>query len=131
MPLEFVLRAIDLTSEQSVQIDPLLKARRDAADAARPAAETAGRALADQVRADTFDEEAIRAKAAAVAAFDADRVVADAALLRDIRAALIPEQLEKFDRLLAPPPPSDGSPDPGRSNPSTGKTTQSIGLRSR
>jgi len=104
MPLEFVLRAIDLTPAQRAQLEPLMRARHDAAEAARPAAEAAGHALADQVQAGAFDEEAIRAAAAAVAALDADRLVAEAALLRDIRALLAPGQREKFDRLLGPPP---------------------------
>ena len=104
MPLEFVLRAIDLTPAQRAQIEPLMRARHEAADAARPAAEAAGHALAEQVQAATFDEDTIRAAAADVAAFDADRVVADAALLRDIRASLTPAQREKLDRLLEPPP---------------------------
>jgi len=105
LPLDFVLRAIDLTAEQRAQVDPLMRARHETADAARPALEAAGRALMDQVQAGTFDEAAIRAKAADVAAFDADRVVADAALLHDLRALLTPAQREKFDRLLGPPPP--------------------------
>jgi Spy/CpxP family protein refolding chaperone len=133
MPLEFVLRTIDLTPEQSAQIDPLMKARRDAADAARPAAEAAARSLAEQVRAGTFDEAAIRGKAAAVAPFDADRAVADAALLRDIRAVLSPEQLEKFDRLLEPPPlpPAGGGIEIACPGASTGRTTRSVALKSR
>jgi len=104
MPLEFVLRAIDLTPPQHAQIEPLMRARHEAAEAAHPAAEAAGRALSDQVQAGMFDEEAIRGLAAEVAAFDADRVVADAALLRDIRALLAPAQREKLERLLLPPP---------------------------
>jgi Spy/CpxP family protein refolding chaperone len=113
VPLEFVLRAIDLTPAQRAQIEPLMRARHEAADAARPAAEAAGRALAEQVQDGTFDEEAIRAAAAEVAAFEADRAVADAALLRDIRALLTPAQREKFDRLLGPPPPPASQPSGG------------------
>lgn len=109
MHLDFVLRAIDLTPDQRAQIHPLTRARHEAAEAARPAAEAAGRALADQVQAGTFDETAIRAKAAAMAVFDADRVVADAALLRDVRALLTPEQRVKFDLLMGTPPPPPSS----------------------
>ena len=103
MHLAFVLQAIDLTPEQDAKVDPLMRARHEAADASRPAAEAAGRALADQIQNGTFDEAAIRAKAAAVAAIDADRLVADAALLHDVRAILTPEQRAKFDRLQGPP----------------------------
>jgi Spy/CpxP family protein refolding chaperone len=105
MHLEFVLRQVDLTSEQNVQVDALMTARRDAAESTHPAAEAARRALGDQVRAGTFDETAIRAKAAAVAAFDADRAVGDAQLLREVRAVLTAEQRETLDSLLASPPP--------------------------
>ncbi len=132
VPLEFVLRALDLTPEQRAQIDPLMTARREAAEAARPAADAAARALADQVRADTFDEAAIREKAAAVEPFDADRAVADSALLRDIRAVLAPEQFEKLDRLLAPlpPPPSSDGPATAPSTTSNRATSSAAGLRS-
>ena len=104
VPVEFVLRAIDLTPAQRAQIEPLMRARHEAAEAAHPSAEAAGRALAEQVQAATFGEEAIRAAAADVAAFDADRLVADAALLRDIGVLIAPGQREKLDRLLMPPP---------------------------
>jgi len=106
MHLGLALRALEFTPEQSAQIDPLLRAHRDAAEAARSATEAARRALADQVGADAFDEAAIRAKAAAVATFDADRAVADAALLRDVRALLTAEQREELDRQLATRPES-------------------------
>jgi Spy/CpxP family protein refolding chaperone len=131
MHLGFVLRALDLTPEQSDSIDPLMKARRDAAEAARPAVEAARRALADQVRDETFDEAAIRAKAAALASFDADRAVADAALLRDIRAVLTPAQREKLDRLLAEPPPPRHGPDDGGSDRGGGRTLPPMGRRPR
>jgi Spy/CpxP family protein refolding chaperone len=132
MHLGFVLRALDLTPEQSARIDPLMKARRDAAEAARPAVEAAGRALADQVRDETFDEAALRAKAAALASFEADRAVADAALLRDIRAVLTPAQREEFDGLLLelPPPPGHG-PGDGGSDRGGGRTPPPIGRRPR
>ena len=115
--LAFVLQAIDLTPEQDSQIDPLMRARHQAADASRPAAKATGRALADQIRNGSFDEAAIRAKAAALAALDADRLVADAALLRDVRAILTPEQRAEFDRLLRPPRDSRSGGGPERERP--------------
>jgi Spy/CpxP family protein refolding chaperone len=109
MHLEGVLRALDLTTAQSTAIDTLMKTRRDAEDALRPTAEAAHEALGDQLRAATLDEAAIRAKAAVVAGLDADRMVADATLLRDVRALLTDTQRQKLDRLLEPPaPPADG-----------------------
>lgn len=100
--LAFVLEAIDLTPQQEAQIGPLLDARREAGDSSRAATEAALRGLADQIRSATFDEAAIRAKAAALAALEADRAVADAALLRDARSILTTEQRAKFDRLMTP-----------------------------
>lgn len=108
--LHFIIRALDLSSEQADQIDQLLKARQEAAMAVREGADAARRALDEQIRATVFDETAIRSLAASAAVFDADRAVADAALLRDIRALLTEEQLAKFAELLAPPsPPSHPS----------------------
>ena len=109
MHLEFVLEAIDLTPQQEAQLGPRLRARQEAGQSARAAAEAARRALGDQIHAARFDEAAIRAKAAAVAAFESDRAVADAALLRDVRAVLTSGQRAKFDRLMEPPPPPVGA----------------------
>jgi Spy/CpxP family protein refolding chaperone len=100
--LELALRAIDLTPAQKDQVDSLLEARHDAAEADRPASEAAFRSLMDQVQAERFDEKAIRAAAAAAADAAGDRAVADAALLRDVRALLTPAQREKFDKLIVP-----------------------------
>ncbi len=108
-PVGFALRALDLSVEQRAQIDALLDVRRQVEAADHPAVEAAHRALMDQIRATDFDEAAIRARVAAVAVHDAERAVADAALLRDIRAVLDDEQRETFERLLAPPPPPRGS----------------------
>ncbi len=119
MQLDLILRALDLTADEKTSIDALLRARRAAADAARPSADAARRDLTDQIRAETFDESAIRAKAAAVAILEADGFVADAGLLRDIRAVLTDDQRQKFDRLLEPPPPPDGSPSSAASTSST------------
>lgn len=108
-PIEMLLRTLDLTTEQQAQVDTIMEARHAAGDAARPAMQAAHKALADQVRATPFDEAAIRTKAAAVAALDADRIVADAAVLRDVRAILTDAQRAKLDKLLeAPAPPSGG-----------------------
>jgi Spy/CpxP family protein refolding chaperone len=113
MHLKFVVRSLDLTEAQSARIGSLMKARRDAAESSRPSAEAARRALAEQVQAETFDEAAIRSKAAAIEPFESDRAVADAALLRDVRASLTSEQRATFDRLMAlsPPPPPPPLPE--------------------
>jgi Spy/CpxP family protein refolding chaperone len=105
MHLAFALKGLELTPEQSARIEPLLKARHDEGEAGRSAVEAARHLLGDQIRADVFDDGAIRAKAAAVAALEADRAVADAALLRDVRAVLTPGQRDDFDQRLQPPPP--------------------------
>lgn len=110
MHLEFALRGLNLTNDQATQIDALMTAHREAAEATHTAVDAARRALVDQIQAAVFDEAAIRAKAAAVAALDADRAVAEAALLREVRALLTPEQLTQFNSQLVslPPPPRSG-----------------------
>jgi len=135
--LDYALRGIELTEDQNTQIDALLDARRETAEATRPAFEAARRALAEQVRAATFDEAAIRVQAAALAVLDADHAVADAALLRDVRALLTPEQLATFEARLASPPPrggmrngprEGGPPDSGSPGAgSTGSRRQNLG----
>lgn len=103
--LAFVLRAVDLSPEQDARIEALMTARHDADASIREAADAARRALGDQVRSEPFDERAIRAKAAALAPFAADRAVAEALLLRDVRQVLTTEQRQTFDRALASDPP--------------------------
>ena len=108
--LALVLSAVDLSPEQEARIDALMKERHDGAASNREAADAARRALGDQIRSETFDEAAIRAKAAAVAPFAADRAVAEASLLRDVRQVLTTEQRETFDRILASGPRRHGPP---------------------
>jgi len=102
--LALALRAVDLSFEQEARIEALMTARHEVAASIREAADKARRALGDQVRSETFDEAAIRAKAAALAPFAADRAVAEALLLRDVRQVLTADQRATFDRVLARPP---------------------------
>lgn len=103
--LGLVLRALDLNADQAAQVEVILKTRQMTAMEEQEALGTARRELDEQVRAQVFDEAALRSKAAAVAVFEARRVVADAAVLRDVRALLTEEQRAKFEQLLLPPPP--------------------------
>ncbi len=100
-PLEMVLESIALSDAQETGIAALLRARRETGESAHAAADEAHRLLAAQVESDTFDEAAIRERAASLAAVEADRFVADAALLRDVRALLTADQREQLDRQLS------------------------------
>jgi Spy/CpxP family protein refolding chaperone len=102
--LAVALHEVDLSYEQEARIEALMTARHDGAASNRQAADAARRALGDQVRSDTFDEAAIRAKAAALAPFAADRAVAEALLLRDVRRVLTADQRKTFDRVLVERP---------------------------
>ena len=52
--------------------------------------------MRDAIRAEPFDETAIRAQAAKVASLEADLAVQRAHVAHDIRAVLTPEQLQKL-----------------------------------
>ena len=60
---------------------------------------TERRALRDAIRAESFDESAIRSQAAKVAGLEADLAVQRAHVAHDIRAVLTPEQLQKLKEL--------------------------------
>jgi Spy/CpxP family protein refolding chaperone len=87
---------LDMSEEQRTQLEGLHQQHREAMQAQREQLREAQRQLADQMHAETFDEGAIRNAAATVAALKADLAVAKAALHREVRALLTPEQLEQF-----------------------------------
>ena len=99
-----VLQHLDLEDSQQAAVATLLETRHAAMDATRDQAHAAHQALRIAVTSETFDETAIRAAAALVAALDANRAVADAALLRDVRALLTDEQKAALAAELAHPP---------------------------
>jgi Spy/CpxP family protein refolding chaperone len=99
--LQGIVGTLGLTSDQQAAVDKIFAAHHDASKAGGREFMAATKALADQVRAETFDEAAIRQTAATVAKFEADRAVGDAEMLSEIRAQLNPEQRTQLQQALA------------------------------
>ena len=99
--LQDVLGTLSLTSDQQAAIDKIFSAHRDAGQAGSADFMTAKKALADQVHAETLDETAIRLAAANVAALEADRAVAEATMLSQVRAQLSPAQRVQLQQELS------------------------------
>lgn len=93
------LRALDLTDAQHQQVRQILAAHQDEIKSIGDRMTTARRALNDAITADTFDEGAIRAKAAEVSAVDADRAVLHARVHAAVFAVLTPDQVKKAKEL--------------------------------
>jgi len=89
------LRAAGLSDEQWKQVQAVVESHRDEQTAIAERLGAASAALHQAVSADTFDEAAIRAKAAEVAAAQADASVLRAKIRADVLALLTPEQVQK------------------------------------
>jgi Spy/CpxP family protein refolding chaperone len=103
LALEPILDRLNLTSQEQTAVDSLLEAHHQAAEAHREQMMAARKALHQRTVAEVLDEAAIRQAAAAVAALEADCAVADATLLRDIRAVLTAEHRAELNRLIERP----------------------------
>lgn len=100
-PLGRILQQLDLTAEQQTRIHEIVFANREARQEQAQQMREARQALRQAVQAQTSDEAAIRAAATRVAELQADRAVARARVLGQVREQLAPEQLERFNDLLA------------------------------
>jgi Spy/CpxP family protein refolding chaperone len=116
-PLHHVLGQLNLTAEQRASIDTIVDTHRQSAAAGREQTMTARQALAESVRAEVFDEGRIRQAAAAVAAADAERAVATAKALQEVRAVLTPDQQKQLQQALSQPRPMRGHRGPHDSAP--------------
>jgi Spy/CpxP family protein refolding chaperone len=93
------LRALDLTDAQRQQVRAIMESHQDEQNAIGDRMRTARKALQEAITADSFDEGAIRARAADVAAVDADAVVLQAKIHAAVFAILTPEQVKKAKEL--------------------------------
>ena len=109
-PLESILGRLNLTSQEQGAVDSLLEAHHQAAEASLEQIMAARKALHNQVIAETLDEAAIRQAVAAVSALEATRTVADATLLRDVRAVLTAEHRTQLNSMLSKDTPGMGAP---------------------
>ena len=94
-----LLRGLDLTEEQRAQVRQIMQGHRDEFRAVEQRLQAAHRAQQDAVEATPFDENAVRARAADVAAIQADAVVLRAKVHSDVFAVLTPEQQAKAAEL--------------------------------
>lgn len=94
MPL---LQRLDLTSDQRDRVRQIMDAHRDDQKALGDRARKANDALQDAML--TFDESAVRARAAEVAAVDTDRAVAETRIASEVYQILTAEQQQKLKTL--------------------------------
>jgi protein CpxP len=93
------LAQIGVTDDQRAQIKGILRKYQPTVGPMIREVVTERRALRDAIRAESFDESAIRSQAAKVAGLEADLAVQRAHVAHDIRAVLTPEQLQKLKEL--------------------------------
>jgi Spy/CpxP family protein refolding chaperone len=86
---------LNLTDAQRDQLRNIAEARRDEWKALGDRARSARESLIDAITADTMDEGLIRARAADVAAVEADMAVASARAHAEVWQILTPEQQEQ------------------------------------
>ena len=90
-----MLARLDLTSDQRDRVRQIMDSHRDEQRALGDRAMKAHEALQDAITV-TFDEGAVRARAADVSAVDADMAVAQARVVGEVYQILTPEQQEKL-----------------------------------
>ncbi len=95
------LGALDLSATQREQLKVTMDGHKAEFEAQREKAHAARQALQAAVAADTFDEGAVRQKAADVALADADGAVLRARVYSEVWALLTPEQQTKARELRA------------------------------
>jgi Spy/CpxP family protein refolding chaperone len=97
--LERLAERLELTDEQQEQLRQAFTAHRESLAPLREQKREAGAALRDAIRAESFDEDAVREAATNVAEIDVELAVARAAHRQQLRGFLSAEQLEQLDRL--------------------------------
>jgi Spy/CpxP family protein refolding chaperone len=95
-----MLGRLDLTSDQRDRVRQILDSHREEQAALGDRAMKAHQALQDVITA-TFDESAIRARAADVAAVDTDMAVAQGRIFNEVFQILTGEQQQKLRQLQA------------------------------
>ena len=95
-----MLERLDLTTDQRDRVRQILDSHRDEQKAIGDRAMKAHEALQEVVTG-TFDESAIRARAADVAAVDADVAVAQARVYSEVFQILTSDQQQKLKKLQA------------------------------
>ena len=95
-----MLERLDLTTDQRDRVRQILDSHRDEQKAIGDRAMKAHEALQDAVTS-TFDESAVRARAADVAEVDADQAVAQARVYGEVFQILSADQQQKLKTMQA------------------------------
>lgn len=95
-----MLERLDLTTDQRDRVRQIMESHRDEQRTLGDRARQAHEALNDAITG-TFDESAIRARSADVAAVDADTAVAQARIYGEVFQILTPDQQQKLKQLQA------------------------------
>jgi len=106
--LHHILNQLNLSADQRTSINGILAAQRQNVEAARQQMLAARQTLLQTINADVFNEAKVREAANAMSALEADRAVATARLLHDVRAVLTPEQQAQLQQALRQPSPQRG-----------------------
>ena len=97
--LMMALRGLDLSESQRAEIRNIFEQDRLEGEAHRETMRALGADLESQIETDPFDEEAVRAKAAAVASQGVEMAVLRARQMGQIRNVLTPEQLDRLAQM--------------------------------
>jgi Spy/CpxP family protein refolding chaperone len=97
--LERIADRLELTDQQREQVRAVHEVYREDVEALMDVMGVARGDLQNQVRADSFDETAIRQASARVAAVSADLAVLRARIHSDVQQILTPEQAAKAEEL--------------------------------
>jgi Spy/CpxP family protein refolding chaperone len=95
------LRRLELTEDQRSRVRQITESHRDEQRAIGDRARKAHEALREVTESPTFDESAVRARAADVASVEADMAVARARLYNEVYQILTPEQQTTLKTLQA------------------------------
>ena len=95
------LRRLELTEDQRSRVRQITESHRDEQRAIADRARKAHEALREVTESPTFDESAVRARAADVASVEADMAVARARLYNEVYQILTPEQQATLKTLQA------------------------------
>jgi len=99
-PLHELLGDLGLSDLQQSAVEQLIAERRSGRQDDMQQARAAHDGLREAVHAEPFDEQAIRAAAAAVAALELERALERAAFLQELRTILTPEQAEQLEQKM-------------------------------
>jgi len=97
--LRMALRNLNLSDSQREEIRTIFEAGRGQVEANHERMRSLGAELHEQIETDPYDEEAVRAKAEAVAAFQVEMAVLRARQSGQIRGLLTPGQLDQLQRM--------------------------------